>query len=726
MSEELYFSTDATLIDRIGRELVSKQETALVELVKNSYDADATEVTVAIDRDRLTISDNGTGMNREELIEGFLRLASDLKVRKPVSDLYRRRRAGRKGIGRFATQRLGTTLVLRTWKKPEATGLKLSVNWRDFKRGVSLDAIPVELEEIAPRQPGTEIEIGGLRDSWTESQVRRCWRGVIGLQQPFPVAPIATKPNADPGFSVQFTGRRGSFSDTEVIADLQTEVLNHLHALVEFRVDDHGVAEWRLSRNRFGPDRGWSRVHHEHVDEKSPPAYATLRNVGMKAYYFILDPSLLTSLVYTRLRDILRYQGGVRLYRNGFRVVPYGSPGDDWLKLDETYASRGQTLAPVRNLNFFGVVEIVDTQGKLFEESTSREGLIENPAFEDLKQLASTVILTAVRKIAEDRGRKPRAGSSRQPPGRSTAEILREAERLLASTKEHIDNVLGKKSEDDPSAANVAALLKEGADVLAAREAELADETVILRLLATLGITAAEFSHETGMTFDAVRISFRNVFEAARIAKPADVVFQQDIDLASSMLNRLDALTSYLNSVASARAVRSMSPVSVSREIQRFNQGLKQQAQKLEVDLVVETPPIDPLYTKPMHEAEIATILLNFYSNSIKAMRRNTAKRKIFLRADRGEEGEIRFQFSDTGDGIPFENREKVFDLFFTTRVAPPTSADHNQQISGTGLGLWIVRQIASKAGGEVEVIDPPVGYSTCVEVRLPAEEDEE
>src|SRR5262249_49002676 len=140
--------------------------------------------------------------------------------------------------------------------------------------------------------------------------------------------------------------------------------------------------------------------------------YANLRNVGMKAYYFILDPNLLPSLVYTRLRDVLREQGGIRLYRNGFRVVPYGGEGDDWLGLDETYGQRS-VLAPVRNVNFFGVVEVNDVVGRYFEENTSREGLIETAAFDELVGLASSVIITAVLKIASDRQRKARAGGSR-------------------------------------------------------------------------------------------------------------------------------------------------------------------------------------------------------------------------------------------------------------------------------------------------------------------------
>ena len=84
----------------------------------------------------------------------------------------------------------------------------------------------------------------------------------------------------------------------------------------------------------------------------------------------------------------------------------------------------------------------------------------------------------------------------------------------------------------------------------------------------------------------------------------------------------------------------------------------------------------------------------------------------------------VRVRFSDTGDGIPEENRERIFDAFFTTRTAPPAGASDTERASGSGLGLWIVSQIASNAGGEVSLAEPPPGLSTCFEVLLPPEED--
>jgi len=164
MSEELFFVADAALIDRLGRELVGKQETALVELIKNSFDADATNVKVTFGLNTIEVADNGSGMNREELVNGFLRLASNLKVSEPRSRRFRRSRAGRKGIGRFATQRLGRTLVLRTCTEHSAAGLELRVDWAKFVPEVNLEEVPVIVSEIEASSHGTTLIIGGLRD----------------------------------------------------------------------------------------------------------------------------------------------------------------------------------------------------------------------------------------------------------------------------------------------------------------------------------------------------------------------------------------------------------------------------------------------------------------------------------------------------------------------------------------------------------------------------------
>jgi HSP90 family molecular chaperone len=125
--ENVRFSVDAGIIDRLGKELVARHETAVSELVKNAYDADATKVELLFKESykvggTLEIHDNGSGMTKEQLINGFMRLSSSDKLHFPRSPRYDRKRAGKKGIGRFSAQRLGKklTIITQTLESKEA------------------------------------------------------------------------------------------------------------------------------------------------------------------------------------------------------------------------------------------------------------------------------------------------------------------------------------------------------------------------------------------------------------------------------------------------------------------------------------------------------------------------------------------------------------------------------------------------------------------------------
>lgn len=727
------FHTDAAIIARLGRQLVAKQETALVELIKNAFDADATEVTVLFEGRgspgaSLQITDNGTGMSRSDLEEGFLRLASENKVANPTSQKYRRPRAGRKGLGRFSTQRLGDHLILTTYAEGQPNTLQLTVDWAEFKPGRRLEDVPISLEELPPSIAGTRIRIDKLYDSWTVPQVRACWRGVMALQQPFPVAPTAD-PRIDPGFRVRFLDEGDLYQDNIVIADMQTEILDHFPVIVEMRVDGDGRASWCISRNAFGSLRPWRSIHASHRNNTNPPPYQVLRGVHMKAFHVILsgENTGLPGVVLNRLRDVMRREGGIRLYRNGFRVPPYGEPDDDWLGLDQRYGQRNE-LAPIANRNWFGVVEVHDVDGIHFEEHTSREGLILTQAFQELRDVASAVLIGAANEIQADRGRK--VSTSRESPNPERTAALAEARRAMREAREAAERAAqeqgnrGSAQEAADHAAQAEQLMEQEVIELEIRQARLADESAMLRLLSSIGMTTAEFSHETGMAFEAFRLDLGRVFEVALAAKGDDEEFSSQAVRAQQALVRLDTLTAYLNSTVASRAVREIHPVSLSLAVEDFARGLSAHALTQSTTIEIKTPPLDALYTAPMHEAELASVLLNFHTNALKAMKRTSKERHILIVADRlTDQGQVRLRFCDTGAGIPEEIRERIFDPFFTTQSAPAARAPDSAHATGTGLGLWIVEQIASNTGGTVSVGEPPEGYATCIEIRLPAED---
>lgn len=736
-SNSANFYSDAAIISRLGRQLVAKQETALVELIKNAYDADATEVEVSFENRETTgatleIRDNGSGMTKNDLEEKFLRLASENKVSSPVSLKYSRRRAGRKGIGRFSAQRLGDRLTLTTHSDGDPSAWELLIDWAAFEPGLQLEQVKVTLREIEPDRVGTTLRIERLTDTWSLAQLRSCWRSVLALQQPFPIAESVSN-RSDPGFQARFIESGTLYHDTSVIADVKTEILDRCPVVVEMKVDNDGFAFWRITKNAFGETRAWRGIHHDHRNDGNPPPYNSLKNVNLRAHHVIQTGELagVPSVVLARVRELLRREGGIRLYRNGFRVLPYGEKNDDWLGLDAAYAVR-HYLAPISNRNWFGVVEVSDPEGRYFEEHTSREGLIINETFEELRDLTSSVLITAASEVHADRGRKVSTGSESPDPDRSA--MLSEARRAMKEAREAAEKVAlepgqsagAKEVVRQTIAAGLA--LEASAAEIEAKQKQVADKEVMLRLLSSIGMTTAEFSHETGMAFGAFRIDFDAVLAVAEDARSGDNTFLVQSARARSALNRLDNLTGYLNNAVASRAMREIAPVSLSLTIEDFERGLLEHAETQETEIKIDVPAFDALHTAPMHEAELASVLLNFYTNSLKAMKRHSAPRKILIAADRlHDQGVVRLQFCDSGPGISEDIRESVFAAFFTTNSAPATSAPDSVQATGTGLGLWIVEQIARHAGGSVEVVDAPAGFSTCLELRLPAapEEDE-
>ena len=175
------FTIDAGLIQRLGYELVGRAETAVSELIKNAYDADARNVNVYFKNSNviggaLEICDDGLGMDEGQLINGFMRISASEINHNPISPKYKRQRAGRKGIGRVATQRLGEELVIITQTANSDNALKITIDWNSYISDADLTSITFPIEVIPKLQKeGTILRINKLRDVWTIASIKRVY-----------------------------------------------------------------------------------------------------------------------------------------------------------------------------------------------------------------------------------------------------------------------------------------------------------------------------------------------------------------------------------------------------------------------------------------------------------------------------------------------------------------------------------------------------------------------
>lgn len=716
--ERVRFLVDASHISRLGLELVARQETAVAELVKNGYDADATEVRLLFENvgqsgGCLEVFDNGVGMTQDELVDGFMRLSTPSKVERPTSEVFQRQRAGRKGIGRFAAQRIGTKLTVTTQTRTSPCALRVLIDWKRFERNLDLSSISARVQKINRMEvDGTILLIEELREAWTQAQIRRAYRYVSELLQPFPLLISKESTRSDPGFKAVFLQNNGN--GPVIIADEQRSIYQHAIAVIEGGVDSEGKGSWSVASERLLLDEQESIGPSRELKKSNDgDLYSELRDIQFKAYYFIQEAGLIPNGDRGSVSEILRNRGGIRLYRNGFRVLPYGEPFNDWLRLDAASRSR-RVLSATGNSAFLGFVEIHDPDGEQFEETSSREGLVENESFRELQDYVLRSLIAAIRRVesARGRGRKSRSVSAPKPEVEPAA-VVAEISRLL-------DEVEYNSRDGDAIGAETVDRIREGIAELGSLSISLLEERAMLRVLASLGLTIGEFTHEVRISLGASMLQTREL--SGRFAGQEEVQLINELD---GQLRILSNYVQYFDQTIVANSHRGLQIEEVRDVLNSFEKIIKPSLDREDVNLVREVRG-HGLFVTPMHPSEWSSILLNLFTNSLKAMRRARRKGRLLINV-RGEPNSIVIYFSDNGDGIPFPNRERVFEPFFTTSSPPgPMSTSDVDQLTGTGLGLKIVRDVVEARGGEINVIDAPEGFSTCLRIALPRAKESE
>lgn len=198
MKDNLQFRVSAELKNILGRDLITSPDIAILELVKNSYDAHASKVEITFDDDYLAIADNGKGMSKDDLINKWLFVAysakSDGTEDKSYRSKFKRHYAGAKGIGRMSCDRLARNLTLTTRSAEENKTERLQVDWSVFEinKQTEFDTIniPHETTDDLPKFPlnsptGTTLEFTGLHFPWRREDIKRLKRSLEKMINPF-------------------------------------------------------------------------------------------------------------------------------------------------------------------------------------------------------------------------------------------------------------------------------------------------------------------------------------------------------------------------------------------------------------------------------------------------------------------------------------------------------------------------------------------------------------
>ncbi len=723
------FSVDAGVIDRLGTELVARQETAVSELVKNSYDADAKKVTLKFENSdsiggTLFIEDDGLGMTKDQLINGFMRISSTDKLRNPISERYHRKRAGQKGIGRFAVQRLGEKLTITTQTANNSQALVLTIDWSHYKGDIDLVNISNKIITVPKRkQEGTILKIEGLKDRWTQAAIKRIYRYVSAIIQPFPLS--EEKENSskeeilDPGFKTVF--KKIEEDRAIIIADETKMIYDYALAEIEGWIDDNGLGIYSVTSKKLNIEE-YGEIGSNPDDMTEP--FTQLKKVRFKAYYFVYNAGLIPKMQETSIKKAARTSGGIRLYRNGFRVLPYGEPGNDWLYLDESVKKR--SILPVHgNLNFFGFVELTDTD-KVFNETSSREGLLENEALVQLQNFVYRTLMTSILKVAEVRNIKIVSGQQKEGKLYEKIEVRIKD---IAHTLESLDIELEKeegniqvKNKRKKRLKKLKKDIKEVAELQKEETNKMLKERSMLRVLSSVGITIGQFIHEVRDYVINMESDVKFLLEKLR----SDTVLTERLLILDRNITTFKSYTSYFDNVISQNVVRELKPIEIQNRVEYFWKSIHNDALKSIIKFKIPERNGSYLYTIPMHPSEWSSILFNLYTNSKKAIKRTGRGGEIHIECGL-DKNQIFLEFSDTGDGISEENEERIFEEFFTT-TSPNTleNIESSNEITGTGLGLKIVKDIVSSYRGNIQVVSPKEGFSTCIRIEIPKATDKE
>ena len=674
-SQQATFRPRARLMLLLGDQLIRDSGLAVFELVKNAYDADATRCDVTLENicnehgGRIIVEDDGVGMSSNIVKLVWLEPGTDnrreQRAQKIRSKKFNRLPIGEKGVGRFAVHKLGhrVEIVTRSVGHKEVV---VSVDWTDFENSKYLSDVPISVAEREPEyfkgdRSGTRIVISELREApWTRGRVRSLYRSLTSICSPMSVARTtenrvrdAFMPSLelcpDPGWL------KGLLEPNEA---LEHSLFSFKGMIVgksldyEYAFHPNSNLRHITERNAAGSETMRASVYNEQKQRNEDRIVDLtdlgIGEVGIEFHIFDLDPGVLRQVTtdIKGLKDFLKQNGGVRVYRDGIRVFDYGEPGNDWLEL----GGRRVNLPAKRISNnlIVGFVSLdLESSDRLIEK-TNREGFIENDAYSEFQRAISFAVLQAEFERNRDKERI-RIGYSKS---QIREPVIEDLGLLRASVKSHdLESQLGP--------------------IIDRIESQFRDVRDNLLVAAGAGLNLSIVLHEVEKRIGQLLRSVQSSEDYSELLTQAKML--------SDMIDGLTWLTS----------TPKRSPIRASVLIQQAVLNWKFRYAHHEIQVVngLEFGGID--FTIDCSRRMITTSLMNLIDNAIYWLRTRAAGRKIFVGTSRDISGRPGIVVADNGPG--FQDPQEYLVRPFVTRKP-----------DGMGLGLHIADEVMKQHGGSL------------------------
>lgn len=744
-STRLTFRPRARIIRTIGDRLVSGPEAAVIELVKNSYDADASFVRIKFlppfehDSGAVLFEDDGHGMTLADIESKWMEPAtSDKRDRKKTA--RGRRLLGSKGIGRFAASRLGRYLQLisTAYQPISSTDESLSgevgeksltttripkLDWHAFEETKYLDDVSFAVESLAPMEKtGTSLLISSLRDDWTEQRILKLHEELRKL-----VSPIATDHTNQ--FKIfldlsECNSENCGFDGSSILASNSTStgtaltpqsdvyevkpfpLLDASDYYVDGVFDEDGHFDGVMTIQRGGLEPETISLD---VPLRAENGEESCGVVLVRLHVFDREGSAIKgtaakagfgAIGIREARKLLDNIAGVAIYREGFRIRPYGDGENDWLTLD---AKRVQnpTMKIGRN-QIAGVITLDDEHNSHLIERSSREGLEENGSFRRLRSLISTLLS----EVVEPKRRQFRVSAGLE--GRSETSFHDIFDRVQMGWSKLL---VAKIPEVDRPAAEE--LIAKESEKLTLYLKRLEERQAQLEARVTLGLIIGEVMHQgnTPLSFLETEVSrlrrwWPSLMDSSNRSKERLTEVPRILNGMQASGEKLRVLFDALNPLSGARR-GDPDEYEVQDVIEKTLYLFKSKIEKIGVDVEIQANP--NTISVVGYSDDLSTAVTNLIDNAIYWLdHHNTLSPKIAVSINVIDASCV-IKISDNGVGIPMEFADQLFDIGFTLKP------------NGTGLGLSIAKEAISRSNGQLELVDSTNG--TSFQITLPLSE---
>lgn len=757
---DIQFNVDAYTARLIGRENVSKLEGAVLEIVKNAYDADANVFCMYYSETQqcIYILDNGTGMKESVLREHWMTIGNSSK-KTSFRTTGNRIQTGAKGIGRFALDRISDRCEMLTIS--EMGGLEWIVNWDDFSEVKKLSDVKARLydsdeslleymnistwknrevasliSKLSLGHTGTVFRLYGLHDAWGSRSMSKIRNHLENLLPPDVVK----------DFDIYFFDDETSAEEAKIIS----ANLDSFDYKIEF--DVHGEElQIEITRNEFdfGDEEDHILREADIPEEEKKYFHGAVKKlsfsfseIGEKenvigdyrgVLYFnkISATQKDTERFYYKdikgRKNLSKEFGGIKLYRDHFRVRPYGEYGDndfDWLELAPRVRRSPAGLGHekgnwrVSSEQMIGTVDISRENTNL-EDAANRNGIQEGAGFEQLKR----VLLAVITEFERDRqyvGRKLVAYWKKQDESQKELERLRE----LAAARRQWEEERQKEEQTDKDTnskrkvedtceeqgtnnsavptANPDAVEKLIDSLTAQKEEEvkeLQDEAKMLQTLATVGIVTNMFMHEIRTLTNNIGQELDAAYEAIKYDSDLNAAFQNIQQAIGFKKHFASWFNVTIDSIRKDKRKRKLSNISfiLKKFLLNWQSILERNGVKLifscEEDIIFKCFAFD-----------IENIISNLISNSLASFdregKRALEKKEIYLDINKREDGFILY-YEDTGWGLSDKYKKRP-DLITEAFESDKSSSVGEED--GTGMGMWIVKRTVLEYNGDIDL----------------------